>query len=272
MFRKLLKYDLKAIYKPILVIAAGVIICAIITRLTELKFSDVYPYECITPVFIAILNVISQMAFYILSVSILIVAFIKIWHRLSTNFYGDESYLTHTLPVHQHTLWNSKFISSIIVILFCVLIIALGIFIVHFSPDKIDSFTYSFIPYNSDNQNLSPAFLAFLLCFATFSQFCFIAQAGLTGIILGNRSNNNRAILSAVCGIICYSLSGALALVFLVIWSLLDSEIANSLFDNTISSSLVVKVFLGSALFYCALIACTYFFNRHQLHKGVNVE
>ena len=47
---------------------------------------------------------------------ILINNLMRTWVRFRHNLYGDESYLTHTLPVERKTIYLSKFITSIILV------------------------------------------------------------------------------------------------------------------------------------------------------------
>lgn len=271
MLKYLLKYDLKAIYKPLLIYAVSLIICAIIARLTEIQYSDLPPYEATTPVFITIIRVISQNAFYALSIGLIVTAFIRIWRRLATNFYGDESYLTHTLPVAPKTLWNSKFLASFIIILACIVVIMLGIFIIYYSPENFQNFALSLDPTNGGYQGSALAFTV-LVTVAAFSQFLFMVQAGQTGIILGNRADNHRTVYAIVIGLVIYYASGLISLVFVILWAALDSTFANNLFSDTMSNDLIPQILIAATVLYISFTAITFFISRQALQKGINIE
>lgn len=271
MLKYLLKYDLKTIYKPLLIYAVSLIICAIIARLTEIQYSDLPPYEATTPVFITIIHTICQNAFYALSVGLIVTAFIRIWRRLSTNFYGDEAYLTHTLPVAPKTLWNSKFLASFIIIFACIIIIMLGIFIVYYSPDNFQNFALNLDPTNGGYQGSAIAF-AILVTIAAFSQFLFMTQAGQTGIILANRANEHRAVLAIVIGLVIYYASGLISLAFVMVWAALNPTFANNLFSNTIDGNLIPQILIAATVLYTIFTTITYLISRRTLQKGINVD
>lgn len=269
MFKKLLKYDLKALYKPLLIYAIGITTCAIITRLTTIQYSDLPPYETTTPVFITIINTICYNAFYALSVALIVTIFIRIWRHYAINFYGDESYLTHTLPIPRHTLWNSKFLSSIIAILFGLVIIAIGIFIIYYSPEQLETFKFSISP---SGYHGSIVLFVLLLSIATFAQFTFITQVGLLGITIGNQANNNRTARAVAIGLISYLLSGLLTVIIVSLWTTIDQTIANSLFGNSIDSDIIPKILLGIIIIYTLFISTTYIVINHSLRKGIDIE
>ena len=105
MLGKLLKYDLKWIYKNLVIFYSLALIFAVIGK--GLSFID------------------NSAAFYFLSkfsygvstsllFSILINNLMRIWARVVQNVYKDEAYLTHTLPVTKKEIYLSKLFSTVI--------------------------------------------------------------------------------------------------------------------------------------------------------------
>ena len=105
MLKKLLKYDLKWIYKVILVFYALAIFFALLSfGLSKAENST-------------LLNVLAQIScgFTVAMVANCIVnSIMRSWVRFRNNMYKDESYLTHTLPVSRNTVFLSKTLSAFI--------------------------------------------------------------------------------------------------------------------------------------------------------------
>ncbi|HBA37152.1 MAG TPA: hypothetical protein DCY94_00375, partial [Firmicutes bacterium] len=120
MLNKLLKYDLENLYKTLVVFYALAMFFAILTRMfLSIKNSFI----------IGAIGRICNVAMIIMLISILINNLIKLWVRFRSNFYGDESYLTHTLPVEKKTLYLSKFLSLTITLFTSFLVIGITLFV-----------------------------------------------------------------------------------------------------------------------------------------------
>ncbi len=103
MLKKLLKYDLKDMYKFLSVFYILSIVFAISTRvLLGLKQT----------VIISIISQISMGFMFSMLASSLINTLMRNWVRFKDTLYKDESYLTHTLPVTKMQIYESKFILS----------------------------------------------------------------------------------------------------------------------------------------------------------------
>ena len=121
MLNKLLKYDLKSINIVLIVFYGLSIFFSLLTRI----------FLSIDNSFVS--NVIGQICngtMIAMMFNIIINNLIRLWVRFKQNFYGDESYLTHTLPVEKKTLYLSKFIVSVITLLISILVIVLS-YILH---------------------------------------------------------------------------------------------------------------------------------------------
>ena len=102
MLKKLLKYDLIYTYKIIIIYYTLSIIFALLTRIF-LNFDA------------TLLNIIGSICSGVtitFMINILVNTLIRNWVRFNYNFYKDESYLTHTLPVSKTKLYLSKFLTA----------------------------------------------------------------------------------------------------------------------------------------------------------------
>lgn len=255
MLSKLIKYDLKYIYKQLIIFYGIVLVSAIIARLTDIhsnifliKFIHEFTFGC-------------TIGF---GFGMFINGSMRTWVRLRYNFYGSESYLTHTLPVNRQTLWTAKFISGIIITLTNVLACLAAFLILTIDKDFVENWALD-----------DPTMLAFYasFAFAVLCQLVYIIQSGFTGVIFGHLHNNNRTLFSVVYGIAVYYVGSMILLGIATLWSLLDPEISNMIWHGiTPDINIVDKLLIGLSLIYLALIGVTYCVNRKLLKNGVNVD
>ena len=128
MLKKLLKYDLQNINKVVVIFYGLSLFFAILTRIF-FSINNSFIMEVIGKI---CSGVTISMIF-----NILINNLMRLWSRFRTNFYSDESYLTHTLPIDKKTLYLSKTLSSIITLFVSFLVIALSLFIAYYSKENI---------------------------------------------------------------------------------------------------------------------------------------
>ena len=90
MLKKLLKYDLIYKYKVLIIFYVISIIVSILTRITTMDNPSLA---------ILVINKILCGPVIAFVVNIIVNTLMRSWVRFKSNVYGDESYLTHTLPV-----------------------------------------------------------------------------------------------------------------------------------------------------------------------------
>ena len=108
MLGKLLKYDLKWCFKPLLVFYMLAIFFSIIVRIVE-SFEQ--------SLIILIIDKVCCGIVIAMLVNILINCFMRNWARFVKNIYKDEAYLTHTLPISKSEIYLSKILTAIITLL-----------------------------------------------------------------------------------------------------------------------------------------------------------
>lgn len=251
----LIKYDLKFVYKQVIVFYIIVITLAIVARLTNIDNP---------PFIVKFLHEFAQGASFGFSLGMIINASLRTWAKFKYSMYGDESYLSHTLPIKRSTLWNAKFLTSLIVVIISVAVFILCVFIMFLSPETIDLL-------RSFSSNFWLTILLFVLCL--LGQFIFIMQCGLTGIVIGHRYNTSPMARSVVAGIVLYLGVGFLLVGICLLWSLFDPAIHDLLIDGSfqkLGNANMLLTYLNTS--YFAVIAISYFVNRRLLQHGVNVD
>lgn len=262
MLKKLLKYDLKWCYKPLLVFYILAIFFSIIVRIVE-SFEQT--------LIVLVIDKICCGIVIAMIVNILINCFMRNWSRFVRNIYKDESYLTHTLPVSKNEIFFSKVLTAIITLLtsFIVIIICLAIATLNKDTWIIlkEYLEQSAIYFNS-----SVFSLIFVLIITIFFEFLFMMMSGILGIIIGHRANNFKIVKSIIIGFFTYIILSSMSLGVLFIAGLINSDIM-SLFNNIeVSSNALKNMMLVGILVYAIYNLGIYFIGNKLLNKGVNVD
>ena len=263
MLKKLLKYDIKDIFKGLIVFYSLSLFFAILTKIF-LSIENSF-----------VLNIIGKVCSGVtisMIFNILINNLMRLWVRFKQNLYGDESYLTHTLPVSKKDLYLSKTIISIITLFTSVLIIGLSLFIAYYSKENIEFIKNLLLPLaNAYNSTMLKILLAFLFIF--FLEFMCALQVGYTGIILGHKMNNVKTGFSILFGFITYIVIQMCVLIIIFIVALFNSELMNLFFTNKIIDLGMIKTIIYLAIsIYSFILVINYIININLFKKGVNVD
>lgn len=118
MLKKLLRYDLKSVFKYWWIAAVASIGLSVASGLSL----SVITADKDVPVLIALLIILTIIFSIIGIVAFPIITYILAYVRFYKNFFTDEGYLTFTLPVKRSQLLNSKLITCVLA-MFCSAII-----------------------------------------------------------------------------------------------------------------------------------------------------
>lgn len=262
MLRKLLKYDLKWCYKPLLVFYILAIFFSCLVRIVE-SFEQ--------SLIVLIIDKICCGVLIAMIINILINCFMRNWVRFVRNIYRDESYLTHTLPVSKSKIYLSKILTAIITLLtsFIVIIVCLAIAILNkdtWSSLK-ETLEQSAIYFDSSVFSLISVMIVTI-----FFEFLFMMLSGILGIIVGHKSNNLKIIKSIIMGFIIYTMLSAISVGILYIVGLINPDIM-SVFNNIeVSSNILKKMMKMGIVVYAIYNIGIYFIGNKLLNKGVDVE
>jgi hypothetical protein len=257
MLKKLLKYDLKNIFKLLIIFYILALFFAILTRI----FSNIENSF--------IIDVIGKICFgttISMLFSILINNLMRVWIYFKNNLYGDESYLTHTLPVEKKTLYLSKIFTAIITLLISILIMGIVLFIIFYSKENIKMLKDILLPIANTKLLLASLFIFFL-------EFANILQSGYTGIILGNRMNNTKTGFSVLFGFGTYTITQIFVLLLIFTIAIFNKDIMNLFFtSNMINVEMLKNIIYITISVYTITFIGLYFVNLNLLKKGVNVD
>ncbi len=293
MFIKLIKYDLKYLFKSIrifIVLFLASIILFNLTSYTVELILDPITHDVIDeiapPSIIMFLHSAAYLAIFTFIFGLIFMTLMSIWRRFKTNFYSDEGYLTHTLPITRSTLWNAKVCGTLLIIFCLVIVFGLGAGLLAFTKNGLELLQsiglvngctgcvgqYYFVEPCSLSYYLS-------LIFALYTQLSFIAFCGLTGIIIGHRFTSHRNTHAVLAGFAIYLICALILVGLIFLYSQINPELA-FIFESTESSSinptdapnLAVHSLVGASLVYSIYIVGAYFLNRQLLKRGINLD
>ena len=263
MLKKLLKYDLKDKAKFLLIFYGLSIFFAILTRLF-LSIENSFIMD--------VIGKICSGATIAMIFNILINNLMRFWVRFKQNLYGDESYLTHTLPVEKKTLYLSKFIVSVITLIISISVIVLSLFIAHYSKENIELVKNLLLPLATIYDSTVIGII-FSFVFVCFLELFNMLQSGYAGIVLGHRKNNNKMLFTFIYGFIIYLLTQIFALVVVFLAALFNKDIMNLFYSMETLNVDMIKLCIYLAIgVYITNIIVLYIVNSKLFSKGVNVD
>ena len=263
MLKKLLKYNIKHSFKILIIFYILSLFFGVLTRIF---FSIENSF---------IMNIIAQICSGVsisMIFNILINNLMRLWVRFKQNLYGDESYLTHTLPVERKTLYLSKIITSIITLFTSIAVIALTIFIAYYSKENLNMVKNMLLPVaNTFNSTIIKILLAFLFIF--FLEIANMLQSGFTGIILGHKMNNAKTMYSVLYAFGYYMITQVFVLLIVFIVSLFNKDLMNLFITNKLINIEMIKAVIFMAIIiYIITFIIGYIINIKLLKKGVNID
>ena len=176
--------------------------------------------------------------------------------------YGDESYLTHTLPVKKSDIYLSKFFTSVIISGISIAVIILCALIAYYTEERWQYLKQMF----SSTNVFTKAVLAIILIFL---ELINLIQCGFTGIILGYRRNSGKAVFSILFALLAVTTSSIIMLICMALTALISEDFKQLFTSNPDISQ---KVFYYSIAIYALIISGFALLNIKTLNKGVNIE
>ena len=261
MIKNLMKYDIKKMLRIVIYIDACAILLAALTRLVGI-------WDNIQLIYI--IKQFFQGFAYSAIASVLINTFIHILAVFITNFYKDESYLTHTLPVTKSQLLISKYLSALISVVSSVAVCFVSLFIMLYSKGFVEGFKM-FIKTAVSDFNVPVGFFIFMLVYIVFAQLSSIMSMTFSAVIKANCYNSGRKIKGLLWFFAYYSLTALAVFAICAIVFLVRGNIGELLAEKMSQSAFMSVIIIG-AVMYTASAVFFYFFSDRMFKKGVNVD
>ncbi len=263
MLGKLLKYDLKFVYKSVWIFYVLVLLFSGLTRLFDgftqtiivIVFGRIFNGAAISFMFSAVIN-----------------NMFACWRRFKSNLYGDESYLTHTLPVKKWQLYMSHFLNAFLTMLTSIAVSLLGIVLIFYSEEKM-AILRALLKSMSESFESTPTVMILIFAILIFSQMLFVVQSGYTGLVIGHRSDNGKMGKSVIWGFVIYGLTQMIILGIVYIIALFRPDMMQMFTEKTVESGSTFKaiLYIVGGLYLLMVGVCSVL-DLKLLQKGVNVE
>ncbi len=261
MLGKLFKYDFKWMTKVTYIYVLILIVISIALKIVE-SVDQTF--------LLVILDKILVSMFISCIVSILLTSSIRIWVRFINNFYKDESYLTHTLPVTKNELFNSKVLAGICSLLLSALVIVACLAFVYLNKSTIESLKFMWDSLVAAYNSVFAVLFVVGLVLLIILEIIYIMMAGILGITIGHRSNNFKMVKSIAVGLISYGLLSAMSLgVIAIVSKIIDYDIIGNGFP---SMNYLIGVGSAGLAVYLIYNIVYYLIAKKVFNKGVNVE
>ena len=261
MLGKLMKHDIKKISK-ILVILYGISLgLAGLTRLINIG-KKIQAIAIIGGVFAGLT--------YSAIGSVLVNTFVHIIRVFTVDFYKDESYLTHTLPIKKGKLLLSKYLSSLFVTFCSVAVCFLSLFTLFYSP-KLMLILKLLIAKTVAGYNMPSWLFLTLIVAIIFTQICAIITMSFTAIIKANTYNHKR-ILKGLLWFALFYFGSMFAVVFVAIVTLAIQGNLSQLVASQMNNVSFISIIVIALLVYVLCAIAFYFLSKKMFEKGVNVD
>lgn len=266
MFRKLMKYELKATYKWYLIISGVLAILSIFAGLLASSvITGAATYTADTTYTIVGIIVLVIFAGYI---GLTLTNYIIIIRRFYNNIFGREGYLTWTLPTGSHTVLLVKVTSALIWSIFCFisLILSLLIFlgVIGLAQQK-NIFDVIGPVFEHIGSSLIWQSLLFQVL-ATISGILMLYCA----ISLGQLFINNRIVMAFVFGFILWVVLSIIGRLFPSI-SISELSRTATMSSDTLSDVLVVN-FIPAYIYELVKIVAMYFTVHYVTKFKLNLQ
>ena len=263
MLKKLLKYDLKNIFKILIIFYSLALFFGTLTRLF---------FSIENSLIMDIIAKICSGTTIAMMFNILINNMMRLWVTFKNNLYGDESYLTHTLPIEKKTLYLSKILTALITLFTSVIVIGLTLFVAYYSKENLELVKSMLLPLaNIYGSTVMKILLSFLFVF--FLEFTNVLQAGFSGIILGHKMNNLKTLYSVLYGFVVYTFTQIFTLIAMFVVALFNKDFMNLFYTTEIINVDMVKLIIYLAIIiYTVILVILYLVNVKLFSKGVNVD
>ena len=261
MLGKLLKYDLKRNMRWLWILFVCTILFAGITRgINELGKSIM---------FFKITAILFDSLFYALIANSLIQPFLRNFIDFSKSIYGDEGYLTNTLPVTKTQIINSKFLTAFTELIIGFICVILSLLIKFVTPTMFS--TLKLILSTVIIGEFSIYLILSLIILLIIVEFLMFLSIILFSIIQGYKSNEKKILKSFIITAINAFISiSFLSIVMFVV--LLINKVNLSTTKILVSNSAFVSIITTGIIVYSFITILFYFLAKKQFNKGINID
>lgn len=261
MLGKLLKRDLHRNMRWLWILFVAVLGMAVLTRGCKALGEHV--------MFFQILGIFFDSLFYTGVVNIILHPFLQNFMNFTKSFYGDESYLTHTLPVTKNQLLTSKCLTALIEVTLGIATAVVSLLIMFWTPDLFD-FLQGLI-LMLVGANLSAVLVLGLFVGLILVEFLMFLAMIFFAIVLAYRAKEKRVLKTFLYTCIMAFVAITILAIFMVAVLAINGVDLSST-TLVLSGSALISLLVTGICVYAGLTVVIYFLTRKFFNKGVNVD
>lgn len=263
MFAKLLGYDLKRLFKVLVIFYVLGLVFAVAARL-------ILNIENGATIWFVIGQIVIG-GMWAMAVSGVINSVLRSCRIFRVSTYGDESYLVHTLPMKKSTIYLEKFVMGVIVIFVSVVMMVAQVAIAYMPFDEISGILDLLTSTLGTSRGASAVFLFLIF----YIEILTVYTVGMAGIVFGHKKGERKMLWSVILGFLFYILTVIFIVGLVAGAGLFDKEILN-LFTtaqgNMISANVIKEAAIISLIGYFVATIIMQLIAGKSFCNGVNVE
>lgn len=279
MLGKLLKYETKATAKWFLPMYIGIVLFAIINRISiELNNFDIYSdhYNGILDQVLQFVQAMMMFLYVIIIFATFVLTFFIALQRFYKNLLGDEGYLMFTLPVKASSHIQSKLLVSVFWTLCSVIVTICSVMILVVNHNFIDGFMefwrelksilFTELGFNSVAMVIELVVLCLISLFSGILMF-------YASMAVGHAFGKHRILYSFIAYVVFYIIQEAIMSILMVIATLfMDGGTIDFFYIESNIPGFFHAIIILSCLLSLALGIGYYFITRYVLSKKLNLE
>ena len=261
MLGKLLKKDLNRNMRWLWILFVATIAVSIITRICKELGQNIVLFK--------VLGIIFDSVFYALIVNVILQPFLRNFLNFTKSLYGDESYLTHTLPVTKNQIINAKFFTAVIEISLGFIVLVASLLIMFYTPTFFDSLALilSFMIVGQ----FSIGWVVSLFVVLVLVEFLMFIAIIFYSIVLAYRSKENR-VLKTFLITTAFAFASISVLFIAMVIVLAANGVQLTSASLILTSSALMGVLWTGILVYFIVTVAFYVLTLKAFRKGVNVD
>lgn len=263
MLRKKLKYDFLSTFRYLWIFFALSLLFGALTRLF-------FSFE--NSLALYIIGSIFNGATISMLCSLLINCLMRSWVQFQADFYGDEAYLTRTLPIRPRTLYHAKLLASLLLLLTVLLMTACTLAATYLEEGTLARLG-DLLATLALGLDSTATELVVLVVLVLFAEFATLLQIGFFGLLAGHRRQHARIGYSVLFGFLGFLAAQLLILALIGVVAIFDENVRQVFLSSTAVSYIQLRPFLLWGLFGYGLdFLLLFFLNRRLFALGADVR
>lgn len=261
MFGKLLKKDLSRNMRWLWILFVATLGIAILGRGCKELGASILLFK--------ILGIFFDSVFYALLVNVVLQPFLRNFLNFTKSLYGDESYLTHTLPVTKNQIINAKFVTALIEMALGFSVMVVSILIMFWTPTMFDSLALLLSFVIVGQFSIGGLFVLFVTLVVV--EFVMFLSIIFFSIVVAYRAKEKRVLKTFLltAGMAFASII-VLFIVILIVLTL--NGVALTSATVTLTSTALYSVLVTGIVVYFVISVLFYCLAKKIFNRGVNVD